>query len=686
MFERYALDSQKVLTLSESLAFSCSDSVVTEIHLFVAFLKSGETELAQFLRANGTKVLPFEALLKGNRNQEETESPFYLEYDPELTAVLEESEELSREKKEKKVSSLSLSLALIKHQSPKMKRVLSMLKVERETIVATLERAYRKSSELDSIVDLHRMGLKELDPLVGREDELQELVQALRRRNKSNAVLVGEPGVGKTHIVEHLAKMIEEGKIPELQDRKVYELDVASTVSGTKYRGEFEEKIKKIVRKVIDDGHTILFIDEIHNIVKAGGAEGAIDCANILKPYLTRGEISVIGATTLDEYEKVFSEDKALRRRFQTIKVRPGTRAEAKDILLALIPTMRTYYKVEVDPGLIDGLLDLTDRYAVNAAYPDKAIDILESACLNARDTLLAEDIAATVEKRWRVKIDMRPKAEAAVDAISKTVIGQDQALGTLRRDLDLIDRWPRKNHRPLGVFLFVGPSGVGKTETAKQIASTYFQDDLAFFRLDMADFKDAGSLTRLSGATPGYVGYKDVSPLVRQLKTSPHSLILLDEIEKAAPGVLDFFLSVFDEGSFIAGSGEHISAESSIFVLTSNYSFDSDHLFARRLSRSALDAKEIRKALEEKFRYEFLARLDDIILFQALDEKAKKGILAGCLREYSDIDENRAFELADELIGSIDSAEIERYGARALRKYAREKAYSLRALEQGSY
>ena len=677
MFEKYTLDSQKILTLAESLAFSYSDSEVTELHLFVAFLKSNETDLAQVLRANGTKVLPFETMLKNSRkNDMAADSPFYLEYTEELLAVMAESEKLSKEKREKKVSPLSLSLALIRHTSPTTTKIFSLLKVTRETVSEALEKCFRKSSELDSIIDLHRLGVKPIDPLVGRRDEIDELVKALRRRNKANAVLVGEPGVGKSHIVEHLAKMIEEGKIPELADRKIYELDIASTVSGTKYRGEFEEKIKKILKKVIDDGHTILFIDEIHNIVKAGGAEGAIDCANILKPYLTRGEISVIGATTLDEYEKVFSEDKALKRRFQVIKIRQNNHEETKDILLTLLPLYRNYYKVNIPTEAVDCILDLTDRYAPNESYPDKAIDILDNACLEADENLTRSDIIKTVERIYKVKVDFKPKAQSVMTRIRQEIRGQEHAMNRLERDLKILDNSLYDGTRPLGIYMFIGPSGVGKTETAKSLARHYFNSELSFFKLDMADFRDPSSLSKLSGSAPGYVGYKDLPPLVKQLKTFPHSLILLDEIEKAATGVLDFFLNVFDEGYFVDGTGQKINTGNAFFVLTSNYSFDSEHLFSKRMNSGdvARDERQIKKVLEEKFRYEFLARLDDIILFDPLSEEAKRGIVSDCLKKYKDVNEQQALEIAEEILINADKSEIERYGARALRKLTKEK------------
>ncbi len=678
MFEKYTLDAQKILTLAESIAFSYSSAEVNDLHLFIAFLKSNETELASFLRSNGAKVMPFEALLKPSKKAESLDNPFYLEYTKDLLNIMTKSEKISKDKKEKKISSLSLSLALMSFESENLDSIYHILKVDKDIVVKTLEKAYRKSSELDSIIDLHRLGIRKLDPLIGRKEEIEELIKALRKRNKANAVLIGEPGVGKTHIVEHLAKKIEDGEIPELEDKKIYELDIASAVSGTKYRGEFEEKIKKIIKKVIEDGHTILFIDEIHNIVKAGGAEGAIDCANIIKPYLTRGEISIIGATTFDEYEKVFSEDKALKRRFQPIRIRPNTHAETAEILKSLLPLYQSFYNITIPENSIEQILTLTDRYASNEFYPDKAIDVLDNACLNSKNEVTEQIIIETIEKLYKVKVDFKPKAESVIDKISKEIKGQDNALYELKKNLKVIDNTLYDTNKPLGVYLFVGPSGVGKTQTAKLLAKYYFNSELSFFKIDMADYRDSSSLSRLNGTSPGYVGYKEVSPLVRQLKSFPHSLILLDEIEKASTSILDFFLNIFDEGYFIDGMGQKISTSNVIFVLTSNYSFDSDHLFSSKINSSKSNMNQIRKVLEEKFRYEFLARLDDIILFDYLNEDAKKGILTECLRNYKNIDDSLALEISNDILLTSNKAEINRYGARALKKIAKNKILNL--------
>ena len=299
-----------------------------------------------------------------------------------------------------------------------------------------------RKSELDNVSDLHNLSLVKSDPLIGRNDEMQQLINALSRRNKPNAILVGEPGVGKTALVEELAKRLLENKIPSLNGKMIYELDLASTVGGTKYRGEFEEKVKKILKKVIDDGNAILFIDEIHNVIKAGGAEGAIDASNILKPYLSRNEIQIIGATTEDEFQTIFEKDKALKRRFQIIKMLPSSKEETLKILLHTKNLYEKHYNISIDDNLLSYIVNVSDNYLPTLFFPDKALDILDNSCVIANKKLTVDNINSTMETYYKINVNMSNKSDLALKKIKEKIVGQEEALEKIQQALTLVDKY----------------------------------------------------------------------------------------------------------------------------------------------------------------------------------------------------------------------------------------------------
>lgn len=669
MFERYSLDAQKILTLAESIAFSYSHETITELHLFLALIKSPESELAKIASAAGLKAQRIEACLFSEHLKMSIDDvSLYMEYSDNLKNIVDDATKIADKNHESSVSILDLELSLVEHM--KAQDLARTGFSAKDILIAELKKYHKKSAELDKIIDLHRMGEKDLDPLVGREDILSELVLVLKRRNKPNAILVGEPGVGKSFIVEHLAKLIKDEKIPELKDKTIFELDLASTVGGTKYRGEFEEKIKKIIKKVMDDGNAILFIDEIHNIVKAGGAEGAIDCSNIIKPYLSRGDIQIIGATTYDEYEEVFSQDKALKRRFQMIKVQPNTKEETLAILQRLAPIYASHYSKEVDLSLLPALIDYADRYLPNLSFPDKAIDILDNSLAGAAGTKLrASDVKMAIENFFHIKVDEKFSPHDIVAGIRERIHGQEKVMRQLEHNLKLISINSNKvADRPLATFLFIGPSGVGKSLTAKLLAEAYFHSAEAFLKIDMTNFQDQGSVSRLIGTSPGYIGYKDESPLIKTLKSKPHSLILLDEIEKAHPAVLDIFMNIFEEGYLTNGEGERVDCTNAIFILTSNLSFNQSELFSSRLSQNHIDKKKVERQLSDRFRYEFVARIDDIFIFDRLTEEA---ILKITKETYDEI--GLSMEVSQDFDDKDYRGEIDKYGARAIKKHCKE-------------
>lgn len=652
MFEKYTLEAQKILTMAESIAFSFGNDEVSEGHLLLAFLKNEENEVSKALADYNIDENIIKNKLMEESEEKEFAAPIYMAYNFKLKKILDDCMKIKEN--ENVISTFVLGFSLLKNLDDSYFQILQI--EDKNEVLKKYKKLYKRCSNLDKIVELHRMGDRKLDPLIGREEILDELITTLKRRNKPNPILVGEPGVGKSFIVEHLSKKINEGEIKELQGKVVFELDLPSAVSGTKYRGEFEEKIKKIIQKVIDEKNVILFIDEIHNIVKAGGAEGAIDCSNIIKPYLSRGEIQIIGATTYEEYEKVFSTDKALKRRFQIISIKENSREETLDILNVLIPIYAKYYGKNVSDGIGKFIVECADKHLPNLSFPDKAIDILDnSLALTKKDLLTFDEIKTCMKKIYHVDLDFNFNYANIFQDLKKEIFGQDKALNQLEKSMTLCMNQKQKG--VLGCFLFIGPSGVGKTYLAKKLGEKLFCDESHFLKMDMAGYKDCSAII---GSSPGFVGYKEESILIKTFTKCPNSLILLDEIEKASPQILDLFLSIFEEGYFYSSFGKKIDCSNAIFILTGNIGFSLNDELHFQFSNSQ---KNDEKMLLKYFKFEFLSRLDDIIYFNYLDEEA----IVKIEKEYLKSD--------DEI--SIDNTvinETKKYGARAIIKNARYK------------
>jgi ATP-dependent Clp protease ATP-binding subunit ClpC len=609
-----------------------------------------------------------------------------------------------------------------------------------------------KTPALDSfgrdLTELAKQG--ELDPVIGRSMEIERLIQVLCRRTKNNPVLLGEAGVGKTAIVEGLAQLIVNQEIPDLLwEKRLVVLDLAMMVAGTKYRGQFEERIKAVMNEVRRAKNVILFIDELHTLVGAGGAEGAIDASNVLKPALARGEIQCVGATTFDEYRKYIEKDAALERRFQSITVEPPTPEQTIEILKGIREKYESHHKVKITDGALRAAVELSGRYIPSRVHPDKSIDVIDEAGARLRLKSMTKppDLAELEEKIEKLSVDkdeavkgadyekaaeLRDTAEklrkekeriqqewrermnetvgivdeeiiaevvskmtgvpltrlekkdaerllALEDELHKTVVSQDEAVKSVARAIRKARSGLKDPRRPMGSFIFVGPSGVGKTLLAKALAEFLFGDADALIYLDMSEYMEKHNVSRLIGAPPGYVGYEEGGQLTERIRRRPYAVVLLDEVEKAHPDCFNMLLQIMEEGRLTDSFGRHIDFKNVILIMTSNIGADmikggASFGFAKR--SEVQDYEKMRKALmgeiEKFFRPEFINRLDEVIVFRPLDRENLTSIIEF---ELSKVRERLAakkmtLELdADAKSFLIDKGYNPDFGARPLRR-----------------
>ncbi len=598
------------------------------------------------------------------------------------------------------------------------------------------------------LTELARQG--ELDPTIGRAEEIERVMEILSRRKKNNPVLIGEPGVGKTAIVEGLAQLIAEGKCPDsLRDYRVLSLDMAAVIAGTKYRGQFEERLKAVMNEISQNKNIILFIDELHTLVGAGAAEGAIDASNMLKPALARGELQCVGASTLNEYRKYIEKDGALERRFQTVAVDPPSIDEAVQILQGLKSHYEDHHRVNIPDSVIEASVKLSERYITDRFLPDKAIDVIDEAGARARlmtqvppaevadlkkkveevaekkdqairdqdferaaelrdyerelqreiqerekaweeerrthRPTLGEDDVAFIVSRWTgIPVTRLREAETArlinmEEELHRRVIGQDRAIKTIARAIRRSRAGLKDPRRPIGSFIFAGPTGVGKTELARALAEFLFADRDALIRVDMSEYMEKFSVSRLIGAPPGYVGYEDSGTLTKAVRRKPYSVVLLDEIEKAHPDVFNILLQVLDEGHLTDNYGRVIDFKNTVIIMTSN-------LGARDIGKgkglgfhptsgqSQFERMEekIKDEIERAFNPEFINRLDDVITFHPLTREQIGQIIHNLLRDVETRlkEEELTLKLTDDAVDfMIEHGYDEKFGARPIKR-----------------
>ncbi len=482
--------------------------------------------------------------------------------------------------------------------------------------------------------------------VVGRDTECDRVIRTLMRRGKNNPCLIGEPGVGKTAIAEGIAKRIADADVPEpLLSYRIVSLDISSVVAGAKYRGDFEERIRAITEEVIKAGNVILFIDEIHNIVGAGSAEGAVDAANILKPALARDEVKIIGATTFREYKKYIEKDSALERRFQPIVIREPTSEEAYKILSGIKKNYEEYHGLKITDEALRAAIDLSVRYITDRYLPDKAIDLMDEAASRKRimkqDTVTKDDIMLCLSESLSIpigKLEEKEKTELSglASKLKSRIFGQDSAVDTLclahiRSMIDISE-----SDRPRGIYLFAGPTGVGKTELAKIYSKEVFGDN-GFIRLDMSEYSESHSVSKIIGSPPGYVGYDESAGLFEKLRRFPWSVVLFDEIEKAHHDVINLLLQIFDRGTLTDSAGREINFKNTVIILTSNIGANDTGL-ARAGFGDFLPSSQSKSAILEKARRilsrELVSRIDEVVIFASLEKKHLVQIAALCINE----------------------------------------------------
>lgn len=782
MQKKFTRQASAALKIAKNEAESCKHSYIGTEHILVGLLKEQEGTAGRLLEEFGVEPEKLQELIDsliapadGSLMERKAE------YSPRAKRLLASAEQEAENQKEEKTGTEHILIAMLKETDSVATRLLYTMGVNiqklytavltamgydgeaaAEEIQASRALQAKKGSGtpfLDQYSrDLTAMAAEgKLDPIVGREDEIARLIQILSRRTKNNPCLVGEPGVGKTAIVEGLAQKIVSGLVPEtVKDKRVVVLDLSGMVAGSKYRGEFEERIKNVVNEVKEDQGILLFIDELHTIIGAGGAEGALDASNILKPSLSRGEIQLIGATTLEEYRKYIEKDAALERRFQPVTVEEPSPEAANEILKGLRPYYEKHHGVVIEDQALEAAVQMSVRYINDRFLPDKAIDIIDEAAAKVRlgecrriprteeleteiGKLLEEkesaireadldrarelqkqqsglekelsDIHEKEERRNKRKKSVVTEASVA-DIISgwtkipvqrlteseskrlsrlenilhKRVIGQEEAVKAVAQAVKRGRVGLKDPNRPIGSFLFLGPTGVGKTELSKALAEAVFGNEQAMIRVDMSEYMEKHSVSKMIGSPPGYVGYEEAGQLSEKVRRNPYSVILFDEIEKAHPDVFNILLQVLDDGHITDAHGRKVDFKQTIIIMTSNagaqaiiepkklgfMSGDSEKQDYERMKSNVME--EVRRL----FKPEFLNRIDEIMVFHTLGKDHIRKIVGLLLKQL----EKRCEEQLDIQLKISDSVKDylaeagfdSKYGARPLRRAIQTK------------
>ena len=746
MKKSYTTSANQVLEIAREQAQNFHHRLIGTEHVLLAMVIESDGEAGKNLRAWGATPKAIREEIERYTGYGSAGKTSYMQMSPRLSMVLAYAGTLAEREGSAKIKTCHILLGMVLNEQILASVILRNLNIDldglRNDILHSLgedeqdmdendqeysswsgfngseESTSRNSSTptLDQVsVNLNeRAENGEIDPVIGRDREVARVIEILSRRNKNNPVLIGEPGVGKTAVAEAIASAIVAKKVPhDLLKKQVVSLDLGGLVAGTKYRGEFEDRMKKIIKEITENGNIILFVDEMHTLIGAGGAEGSIDAANILKPSLARGDIQMIGATTFDEYQKYVEKDQALARRFQIVRLNEPSRAETLAILNGLKPKYEKFHHVKISHSALENAIDLSSRYISERYLPDKAIDLIDEASaavkiksgkgsnnqllqlndqiekvigeknhaavnqnfakaaqLQERQNSLQrrqdelttkldestskgaivqpEDVAKVVSNWTGVPITQMNRDETKHLAnlekdLHKRIIGQDKAVSAVSRAVRRSRSGIKDENRPIGSFLFLGPTGVGKTELAKAIAAAIFGSENNLIRIDMSEYMDQIANSKLIGSAPGYVGYDEGGQLTEQVRRHPYSVVLLDEVEKAHPDVFNLLLQVLEDGFLTDSKGRKVDFKNTIIIMTSNLGsrslFETQALGfnADNTSQTKLRQDRVRQALKEFFRPEFLNRIDETIIFDELDQKQLRQIVTLLTRKLID-------------------------------------------------
>ena len=766
----YTTQAQEVLKLAAESAKLMQHPYIGTEHLLIGLSKIYSGVAGQVLDMNGVKeedmLKIMNELVTPPENMEISGKPME---SPRLQFILEEAAGEAQHLKAKEVGTEHLLLAVLNDADCVASRILQTLNMNMQKLyqdimlavgadineyMSDLQGEGRKKGVLEQFgTDLTEQAAEgKLDPVIGREQEIGRLMQILSRRTKNNPCLVGEPGVGKTAVIEGLAQRISGGLVPEgMKEKKIFTMDLASMIAGSKYRGEFEERMKKLIQEVKAAGNVILYLDEVHTIIGAGGAEGAMDASNILKPSLARSEIQLIGATTIGEYRKYIEKDAALERRFQPVTVEEPTKEQCLEILEGLKSRYENHHHVTVEQEALESAVALSVRYVNDRFLPDKAIDVLDEACSKvslrgfkvpdsieeleqvidnlkvqkeeairegnmteastlhkeqiaaekkldqARNrfqkknkdrqvTVTEEDIAAVVSEWTKIPVQKLAESESErlrklEKTLHKRVIGQDEAVTAVAKAVRRGRVGLKDPNRPIGSFLFLGPTGVGKTELSKALAEALFGDENAMIRVDMSEYMEKHSVSKMIGSPPGYVGHDDGGQLSELVRRHPYSVVLFDEIEKAHPDVFNILLQVLDDGHITDSQGRKVDFRNTVIIMTSNAGaqaiIDPKRLgFVNKEDKGA-DYKRMKSNVMNEiklvFRPEFLNRIDEIIVFHSLgsDEMKKiTGLMCKEITKRAKEQLNITLTIRDSVKKHIvETGTDQKYGARPLRR-----------------